>query len=185
MRSVGMGVKVRQKDGKWYVFINHQGKRKAKCVGDSKRAAEEVKRKLEAKLTLGEFALEDDKSNMPSFQYYAEQWLETYAKLNCKESTYVRYEGVIRNHLIPALGQTPLDALTRETIKQLLVGKRQTLTPSSVRNILTPLREMLRHAVDDGLLPSTTSLVLWYTYSHTNCSRLTAAVFSLRAIEVV
>ena len=54
-----MGVKVRQKDGKWYVFINHQGKRKAKCVGDSKRAAEEeVKRKLEAKLTLGEFALE-------------------------------------------------------------------------------------------------------------------------------
>ena len=56
-----MGVKVRQKDGKWYVFINHQGKRKAKCVGDSKRAAEVVKRKLEAKLILGEFALENEK----------------------------------------------------------------------------------------------------------------------------
>ena len=35
-----MGVKVRQKDGKWYVFINHHGQRKAKCVGDSKKAAE-------------------------------------------------------------------------------------------------------------------------------------------------
>lgn len=34
-----MGMKVRQKDGKWYVFINHYGRRKAKCVGDSKRAA--------------------------------------------------------------------------------------------------------------------------------------------------
>ena len=56
-----MGVKVREKDGKWYVFINHQGKRKAKCVGDSKKAALEVKRKLEAKLTLGEFDLLDDK----------------------------------------------------------------------------------------------------------------------------
>jgi hypothetical protein len=55
----GMGVKVRHKDGKWYVFINHQGKRKAKCVGDSKRAAEEVKRKLEAKLTLGEVGMLD------------------------------------------------------------------------------------------------------------------------------
>ncbi len=33
-----MGVKIRQKDGKWYVLINHDGKRKAKCVGDSKRA---------------------------------------------------------------------------------------------------------------------------------------------------
>ena len=56
-----MGVKIRQKDGKWYVFINHNGKRKAKCVGDSKKAAMEVKRKLEAKLTLGEFDLLDDK----------------------------------------------------------------------------------------------------------------------------
>jgi len=67
-----MGVKVQQKDGKWYVFINHHGQRKAKCVGDSKKAAEEVKRKLEAKLTLGEYVIAQDKPqcrpsrNMPS-----------------------------------------------------------------------------------------------------------------------
>ena len=89
-----MGVKVRQKGGKWYVFIHHHGRRKAKCVGDSKRAAEEVKRKLEAKLTLGEFVIEDEKPPMPTLGQYAEQWLETYAKFKCKESTYVRYEGV-------------------------------------------------------------------------------------------
>jgi hypothetical protein len=52
-----MGVKIRQKDGKWYVFIYHYGRRKAKYVGDSKRAAEEVKRKLEGRLTLGELSL--------------------------------------------------------------------------------------------------------------------------------
>ncbi len=149
-----MGVKIRQKSGKWYVFINHHGRRKAKCVSDSKRAAEEVKRKLEAKLTLGEFVIEDERPSAPTLGQYAEQWLETYAKLNCKESTYVRYEGVIRNHLIPALGQIPLPTLTRETIKHLLVAKRQTLTPSSVRNILTPLREMLRHAVEDEIIAS-------------------------------
>jgi integrase len=62
-----MGVKIRQKDGKWYVFINHQGKRKAKCVGDSKRAAEEVKRKLEAKLTLGEFTIQEEPQKAPTF----------------------------------------------------------------------------------------------------------------------
>jgi hypothetical protein len=103
-----MGVKVRQKDGKWYVFINHHGQRKAKCVGDSKRAAEEVKRKLEAKLTLGEFALQDNTPPVPTLGIYAEQWLQTYAKLNCKESTYVRYAGVIQNHLVPLLGNTLL-----------------------------------------------------------------------------
>ena len=91
---------------------------------------------------------------MPTFEEYAERWLETYAKLNGKESTYVRYAGVIRNHLTPALGSTRLNALSRDSIKQLLVAKRQTLTPSSVRNILTPLREMLRHAVEDEILAS-------------------------------
>ena len=68
-----MGVKVRQKDGKWYVFINHQGRRKAKCVGDSKRAAEEVKRKLEAKLTLGDVGLLDAAPKAVLFGDYAEQ----------------------------------------------------------------------------------------------------------------
>ncbi len=70
-----MGVKIRKKDNKWYVFINHQGKRKAKCVGDSKKAAEEVKRKIEARLTLGDFDLLDDKPKVPTFQEYAETWL--------------------------------------------------------------------------------------------------------------
>jgi hypothetical protein len=31
-----MGVKVRQKGGKWYVCINRHGQRKAKCVGERK-----------------------------------------------------------------------------------------------------------------------------------------------------
>src|SRR5215471_761411 len=106
-----MGVKVRQKDGKWYVFINHQGRRKAKCVGDSKRVAEEVKRKLEAKLTLGDFTLQDETPPAPLFRQYAEEWLATYARLNCKPSTYTRYAGVVRTHLLPAFATTPLAAI--------------------------------------------------------------------------
>ena len=82
-----MGVKVRQKGGKWYVFINHNGQRKAKCVGD-KRAAEEVRRKLEAKLTLGEFRLEE-KAPLPTFGAYAERWLRTYAHIHCLETTAI------------------------------------------------------------------------------------------------
>ena len=48
-----MGVQVRQKGGKWYVFINHQGQRKAKCIGSDKRVAVQVQKQLEAKLALG------------------------------------------------------------------------------------------------------------------------------------
>jgi hypothetical protein len=49
-----MAVKVKQHKGKWWIFIDHKGKRKTKCIGTSKRAAEEVAGKIEAKLKLGE-----------------------------------------------------------------------------------------------------------------------------------
>ena len=52
-----MGVRLRQKDGKWYVFINHQGQRKAKCIGSDKRMAVQVQKQLEAKLALGDVGL--------------------------------------------------------------------------------------------------------------------------------
>ncbi len=57
-----MGVKVRQKTtGKgqpWWVFINHNGKRTSRKIGD-RRAAEAVARKIEAKLALGQFGFND------------------------------------------------------------------------------------------------------------------------------
>jgi integrase len=48
-----MGVKVREKvkgSRVWWLFIDHGGKRKAKCVGD-KKAAELAATKIRAKYT--------------------------------------------------------------------------------------------------------------------------------------
>lgn len=150
-----MGVRIRQKDGKWYVFINHHGRRKAKCIGGSKKVAEEVKRTIEAKLILGDVGLlEEQPPPVPTLGDYAAKWLLQYAAPQCKESTYARYEGVVRNHVLPTFATTPLTAITRTAIKTLLVTKRTTLAPSSVQKILIPLREMLNHAVEEGLLPS-------------------------------
>lgn len=50
-----MGVKVRRKNGKWYVVIDYHGRRKSKCVG-TREAAEKVKREIEARLALGDMA---------------------------------------------------------------------------------------------------------------------------------
>jgi integrase len=146
-----MGVKARQKDGKWYVFINHNGQRKAKCVGD-KRAAEEVRRKLEAKLTLGEFKLED-RAPLPTFEAYAERWLRTYAQVHCRETTAQNYQGLLRRHVLPSIGHKSLDAVTREDIKD-IIGAMVTKGPSksTVANTIAPVKEMLNHAMDDGVL---------------------------------
>jgi integrase len=147
-----MGVKVRQKGGKWYVFINYNGQRKAKCVGD-KRAAEQVRRKLEAKLTLGEFKLED-KAPLPTFGAYAERWLRTYAHIHCRETTAKNYQGLLRHHVFPTIGHESLGAVTREDIKEIIaVMVTKGLSKSTVANTIAPVKEMLNHAVvDDGVL---------------------------------
>lgn len=51
-----MGVKVREKprgSGEWWLFIDHQGRRKSKKIGRDKRLALEAARKIEARLVLG------------------------------------------------------------------------------------------------------------------------------------
>ena len=76
-----MGVQVRQKGGKWYVFMNHQGQRKAKCIGSDKRVAVQVQKQLEAKLALGDVELLEEAPEAILFGDYAEQWLDTYIKI--------------------------------------------------------------------------------------------------------
>ena len=54
-----MGVKVREKpkgSGGWWIFIDHEGKRKSKKVG-SEDAAMEVAKKIETRLVLGDFKI--------------------------------------------------------------------------------------------------------------------------------
>ena len=117
-----MGVKIRQKDDKWYVFINHHGRRKAKCVGDSKRAAEEVKHKLEAKLTLGDVGLLDAAPRAISFADYAEQWLTHYVAVACKPSSGRVIRSIVRNNLLPAFGVQDLQSITRNQVKAFSAG---------------------------------------------------------------
>jgi hypothetical protein len=57
-----MGVKIRKRGGKWYVFGIYHGRRKARCVGTSRQLAEQVKRQLEAELALGDMGFLADAS---------------------------------------------------------------------------------------------------------------------------
>ena len=72
-----MGIKIRERpknSGIWWVFIDHQGMRKAKKIGSDKSRALEVAKKIEAKLTLNDFGFleEDTQKNLPTFREYAQ-----------------------------------------------------------------------------------------------------------------
>ena len=151
-----MGVTIRKKAGKWFVFISHNGRRKAKCVGDSRAAAVQVKRILEAKLTLGDVGVFDEPApQIPNFGNYADLWLKDYAKLVCKKSTVDGYEGSLRQYLRPRFASKRLDAIKRNDIKELIsemISKE--LVRATVRNALSVLRSIFNHAIEDGLFES-------------------------------
>lgn len=146
-----MAVKVKQHKGKWWIFIDHKGKRKAKCVG-TKHAAEEVAGKIEAKMLLGQFEIKDEKQRRP-FETYFRNWLETYAKAHCKERTHWLYENAFDRYLLPAFGKKDITAITREEVKTLAYGLlAKGKARKTVGVMLAPLSEMFNHAIEDGHL---------------------------------
>jgi len=149
-----MGVKVRKKNGKWYVMIDYHGRRKSKCVG-TREAAEKVKREIEAKLALGDlgFLKPKEKPTLPTFKEYSEKWTKRYAEVECKYSTVYGYRLLLTRHLVPEFGQLELDRISREHVKDFaarLAGMG--LSRNSVRRVISLLAEILNAALDDRLI---------------------------------
>jgi integrase len=148
-----MGVKIRKRDGKWYVFINYQGQRKAKCVGGNRELAEQVRRQLEAKLALGDLGVFSTEEKAQTFSAYADKWLKGYARLECKTSTADGYEGVIEQYLRPRFGTKPLDQIKRDDIKAMIDGLvAKDLSRNTVRNAICVIRGMFNHAIENGVV---------------------------------
>jgi integrase len=150
-----MGVNVRKKGDKWYVLVNYHGRRKAKCVG-SREAAEQVRRQVEAKLSLGDLSILDAADDeKPSFDKYADGWLKDYARIECKTSTAEGYEGVLEQYLRPRLGKKVLNEIRRDDIKALinhLISKD--LSRNTIRNALCVIRGLFNYAIEEGQVES-------------------------------
>ena len=150
-----MGVKVRKRNGKWYVVIDYHGRRKSRCVG-TREAAEKVKREVEARLALGDAGILSGPMQVETFKDYAEGWLRSYVKARCKPSTHESYEQILRVHLFPQFGPIPLTDVTRSAVKSYLseTAVSGKYAYGTLKNILATLRAVLNHAVEDEVLPS-------------------------------
>lgn len=145
-----MGVKIRERpigSGIWWIFIYHHGKRKAKKIGKDEKLAKEVAKRIEAKLTLGDLDLEKQ-SKVPTFGEYSQKWL-TFIKMNRRESTYERYDQVLRDHILPVFKNKTLDSITRGDVRDFLITKSDKLDVSVLRDVLSGV---LGFAVDDELI---------------------------------
>ncbi len=147
-KANGEGSIIKRSDGRYMGRYTVNGKRKS-VYGTTHS---EVRKKLNEILndiSKGCY-IEPSKE---TFGCWLQEWLITYALPTVKQSTYVSYEGYIRIHLLPELGETMLTALNREQIQRFFNKKsagsadKKGLSPKSLKNIYNMLNSTLEQAV--------------------------------------
>ena len=150
-----MGVRIREKpkaSGVWWVFIHHAGRRTSRRVGDQE-AAEEVARQIQARLTLGQDALPERKTSAPTFEEQHKVFEKTYVNTAVRHSTRLSYVNNYKNHVLPALGKTKLDEITRQDTKNFVASLvEKGLARATIAIIIAQLSAMLSQAQEDGII---------------------------------
>jgi integrase len=153
-----MGVKVRERNGTWWLRIDYKGKRKSKMVGKgaaAKRAAHLAAIRIQARLAEGDLSsLENSPSqSVTTFKDYANQWLASHARQACKFSTARIYEANLQRHIYPVLGDKPLADISRADCRTLITAcKDKKLSTKSIGNISRTVSSVLTQSVEDGIL---------------------------------
>ena len=157
-----MGVLVKadkHKPGRWWVRVNHVGKRKSLAFHD-KATARRVAQEIERKLKLGELGLGPEPP-VPTFAVYADRWL-TQAETRMRPGTMDN----VKTHLkrvLPVLGSLLLTHITRQTIRDLVSAvqsagslrtKGRAISRRTINRTLTTVGVILGQATEDGIIPS-------------------------------
>src|SRR5215471_14236392 len=97
-----MGVKVRERNGAWWLYIDHRGQRKAKRVGEGKagkKAAKLAAVQIQARLASGDMSVvHESQTRALTLREHAEVWLKSYVEVQRKPGTAEKYTAVLRKH---------------------------------------------------------------------------------------
>jgi integrase len=156
-RGNGEGSIYRRKDGRWearYTVHGAGGPRRKVLYGKTRG---EVAEKLNKALSDRANGLTFDTGNL-TVGKYLDHWLEDCVKSlveagKMAHSTFIRYEGIVNNHLKPALGHRKLKDLGRAEVRRLYKEKGKAFSPRSVDYIHVTLQNALSQAVRDDLIP--------------------------------
>lgn len=91
-------------------------------------------------------------SSNPTVKEWLYEWFEVYSIPNVKQSTAISYEGYIRNHLVPELGDIKLKDLRYDILQKYFNVKAQKLSAKTVRNIRTMLHKVFKDAMLNDLI---------------------------------
>lgn len=137
----------KRRDGRWearYIKCRDAtGKIKyGFCYGKTYREAKEKVTKAKAAIIAG---LPPMVPSRHRFSYFCDEWLKA-RKIQVKESTYVKYDTVLKKHIKPKLGGYVPLGISNDIVNTFTKGLLdEGLSAKSVRDILTILRSILKY----------------------------------------
>jgi integrase len=93
----------------------------------------------------------DPRLGKTPFHDWARQCLDT--RLNLRGATKARDESLVRNHVIPAFGRTPISQISRSDIQAWIAALSPRYSPATVRECYRLLGGIMREAVDHRMIP--------------------------------
>ena len=143
----------KRKDGRWegrYLKRTPDGKSRYGYVYAP--TYREAKARLQQAAVLWETNPPRERDDSLLLSSVARRWEENIAQ-QIKESSFVKYHVIVKNHLLPALGDVNVEEMTHELIESFAIrllrgeGKNgKPLAPRTVSDILCVLRSILRFA---------------------------------------
>ncbi|MBU6414665.1 hypothetical protein KGQ34_00265 [Patescibacteria group bacterium] len=129
----------------WWIDFRHEHQRyRRRSPENSKAGAQAYEAVLRHRLARGETL---DFAERQTFKNFALGWFDTYVKNNNKYSEIKSKEYVLRGHLIPFFGETPIDKINAWQVEQYKSKKMSAgLAHKTVNNHLIVLGKCMRDA---------------------------------------
>lgn len=111
---------------------------------------------------------------------WTEYWQENINRPNVRPSTFAAHGYVLKNHILPILGEYELTDLTEQDIRRFLGDRRANgnhrqaipLSQQTMRHICTLLSNILNHAVDAGYIKSNPAASFRYSVKKQVCAQV-------------
>jgi len=136
---------IRQRSkGSWQILYYVNGRQRSETIRGPKRDAEVRLTEILSRINKGDYS-EPIKMTVSRF---LNKWLEDCVKMNLTQTTYEKYETVVRLHVEPVIGHVPITSLKPVEIQDMHTGMlRRGYSPKSVLLVHRILNRALDQAV--------------------------------------
>jgi len=146
-RAKGEGSIFRRKDGRWVGRTQNDAGARFFVYGKTQREVHEQLTVMKRDLQQGIPPI----TGRITLARYLESWLVESVQSTVRESTFVSYRSIVRNHLVAQLGKVHLAKLTPQMVERFLNERLATgLSPRRVQYLHAVLRGALNRAMKAG-----------------------------------